>query len=73
MSSATGVPAENPATERTAEDEPLLGRAGDASQQGGKPIAWNFVLGMFLRLLAEKDEKSTDGFEQSQILKRVLC
>ena len=45
MSSATGIPAENPATQGTAEDEPLLGRAGDASQQDGKPIGWNFVLG----------------------------
>jgi len=46
MSSATGIPAENPATQGTAEDEPLLGRAGDASQQDGKAIGWNFVLGI---------------------------
>ncbi|KAL6715163.1 hypothetical protein ACLMJK_007427 [Lecanora helva] len=45
MSSATGIPQENPATQGQAEDEPLLGRAGDASLQEGKPIPWNLVLG----------------------------
>ncbi|QIW99794.1 hypothetical protein AMS68_005312 [Peltaster fructicola] len=29
----------------TGEDEPLLGRPGDASQQDGKPIYHNFVIG----------------------------
>ena len=46
MSSETGIPQENPATEGRGEDEPLLGRAGDASQQDGKGIQFNFVLGM---------------------------
>ena len=45
MSSATGIPEENPATQGRGEDEPLLGRAGDASQQDGKGIQFNFVLG----------------------------
>ena len=45
MASATGIPQENPATQGQAEDEPLLGRAGDASQQDGKGIQFNFVLG----------------------------
>ena len=29
----------------TSEEEPLLGRAGDASQQDGKPLYHNFVIG----------------------------
>lgn len=29
----------------TGEDEPLLGRAGDASQQDGKPLYHNFIIG----------------------------
>ena len=45
MSSATGIPQENPAARGLGEQEPLLGRAGDASQQEGKPIQYNFVLG----------------------------
>lgn len=45
MASATGIPEENPATQGRGEDEPLLGRAGDASQQEGKGIQFNFVLG----------------------------
>ena len=45
MSSATGIPEENPSTQGRGEDEPLLGRAGDASQQDGKGIQFNFVLG----------------------------
>ena len=45
MSSATGIPEQNPAAAGRGEDEPLLGRAGDASQQDGKAIQFNFVLG----------------------------
>lgn len=30
----------------TGEQEPLLGRAGDASQQEGKPLYYNFIIGM---------------------------
>lgn len=33
----------------TSEEEPLLGRAGDASQQDGKPLYHNFVIGKLLR------------------------
>jgi len=46
MASATGIPDSNPATSGRGEDEPLLGRAGDASQQDGKGIQFNLVLGM---------------------------
>ena len=47
MASATGIPESNPAaSQRGNEDEPLLGRAGDASQQDGKGIQFNFVLGI---------------------------
>ena len=45
MASATGIPEENPAIQGNGEDEPLLGRAGDASQQDGNGIGYNFVLG----------------------------
>ena len=48
MASATGIPQENPATQGRGEDEPLLGRAGDASQQEGKGLQFNFVLGKSL-------------------------
>ena len=47
MASETGIPEENPATQGRGEDEPLLGRAGDASQQDGRGIQFNFVLGTF--------------------------
>ena len=48
MASATGIPEQTTAAEGRGEDEPLLGRAGDASQQDGKGIQFNFVLGMGL-------------------------
>ncbi|MCJ1481373.1 hypothetical protein MMC06_001530 [Schaereria dolodes] len=44
MASATGMP-ENPEVEAHEEDEPLLGRAGDVSQQEGKGIQFNFFIG----------------------------
>lgn len=31
---------------RPTEDEPLLGRAGDASQQDGRPLQFNLLLGI---------------------------
>jgi hypothetical protein len=43
MASATGIPEQRVST--SAEDEPLLGRPGDASQQEGQGIQYNFVLG----------------------------
>ena len=48
MASATGIP--NGAVPReqiegVGEDEPLLGRAGDASQQEGRPLYYNLVIG----------------------------
>lgn len=30
----------------TSEEEPLLGERGDASQVEGKPLYYNFILGM---------------------------
>ncbi|KAI9782049.1 MAG: hypothetical protein M1835_004110 [Candelina submexicana] len=44
MASATGIPEQNPSSERHGEDEPLLGRAGDASQQPDKDIQFNLVI-----------------------------
>ena len=32
----------------TSEEEPLLGSPGDASQEEGKPLYYNFVLGELL-------------------------
>jgi hypothetical protein len=49
MASATGIPDSNRSTTNgREEDEPLLGRAGDASQQDGKGIQFNFVLGTLI-------------------------
>ncbi|EPE29302.1 hypothetical protein GLAREA_00462 [Glarea lozoyensis ATCC 20868] len=50
MASATGIPQNIPDTnghspEGYAEDEPLLGRRGDASQEEGKPLYHNLYLG----------------------------
>ncbi|KAI9674160.1 MAG: hypothetical protein M1817_001978 [Caeruleum heppii] len=44
-SSSTAIPDGNPATAGRGEDEPLLGRVGDASQQEGRGIQFNFVIG----------------------------
>jgi len=47
MASATGIPQVRPHDDETGlgEDEPLLGRAGDASQQDGKPLYYNLIIG----------------------------
>lgn len=45
MASATGIPEQNSGQQGRDEDEPLLGRAGDASQQDDKALQLNFVLG----------------------------
>ena len=42
MASATGIPEGNPALE---EQEPLLGRPGDATQLQGQRLPWNLVTG----------------------------
>jgi len=42
MASATGIPERNPTLD---EDEPLLGRPGDATQRPDQGLHWNFVLG----------------------------
>lgn len=47
MASATGIPQQNPATSDRGEDEPLLGRVGDASQPEGKGIQFNLFIGVF--------------------------
>lgn len=55
MASATGIPQnprvapgelQDPYEAGYGEDEPLIGRAGDASQQEGRPLLWNLVLGI---------------------------
>lgn len=45
MASATGIPEMNSRDAGLGEDEPLLGRAGDASQQEGRPIYYNVIIG----------------------------
>jgi cytochrome b-561 len=45
MASATGIPENVPGVEAD-ETEPLLGRVGDASQQDGKPLFHNLIIGM---------------------------
>ena len=39
------MPESNPVARTTGEDEPLLGRVGDASQPEGKPLLFNLVIG----------------------------
>lgn len=46
MASATGIPDINGLRTSAGEDEPLLGRRGDASQPEGETIWWNLWLGM---------------------------
>jgi hypothetical protein len=50
MSSATGIPENIEAMSNNGESEtePLLGNVGDASQQPGKPIYENLILGLFV-------------------------
>lgn len=45
---------QNSAAEGRGEDEPLLGRAGDASQQDGNGVQYNFILGMMLPALTPR-------------------
>ncbi|TAQ86236.1 hypothetical protein B7494_g5447 [Chlorociboria aeruginascens] len=51
MASATGIPADttgvvnNEPHEGYGEEEPLLGRAGDAAQQDGQPLYYNLFIG----------------------------
>ncbi|PVH80248.1 hypothetical protein DL98DRAFT_571977 [Cadophora sp. DSE1049] len=46
MASATGIPETTLIPqEGTGEDEPLLGRAGDAAQPEGRPIYYNLIIG----------------------------
>ncbi|MCJ1246725.1 hypothetical protein MMC30_003934 [Trapelia coarctata] len=46
MASATGIPEQDPALDgRNPEEEPLLGRPGDASQKEDKGIQFNFIIG----------------------------
>tara|TARA_R110002060_G_scaffold8420_9_gene12577 strand:+ start:701 stop:883 length:183 start_codon:yes stop_codon:yes gene_type:complete len=46
MASATGIPETTLIPqEGLGEDEPLLGRAGDAAQAEGKPIYYNLIIG----------------------------
>lgn len=45
MASATSDPEDTSALADRGEEEPLLGRAGDASQQEGKPIYHNLLIG----------------------------
>ena len=46
----------------TSEEEPLLGEPGDASQQEGKPLYYNLVLGTLLMYTSGScvDEGGTD-------------
>jgi hypothetical protein len=52
MASATGIPANMPEhnqpTEDLGEDEPLLGRIGDASQPEGHPLYYNLIIGIYV-------------------------
>jgi hypothetical protein len=45
MASATGIPGGAVRQQGLGEDEPLLGRVGDASQQAGRPLYLNLIIG----------------------------
>jgi len=45
MASATGIPSNAAAARGQSEEEPLLGRRGDASQSEGQPLYWNLWIG----------------------------
>jgi len=45
MASATGIPNDPVVAQEAGEDEPLLGRPGDAAQQQGKPLFYNLIIG----------------------------
>jgi hypothetical protein len=45
MASGTGTSEANTAIDGVGEDEPLLGRPGDASQQEGFPLFYNLIIG----------------------------
>jgi hypothetical protein len=47
MASATGIPPNAAAARGQSEEEPLLGRRGDASQTEGQALWWNLWIGMF--------------------------
>jgi hypothetical protein len=46
MASATGIPPTAAAARGQSEEEPLLGRRGDASQMEGQPLYYNLWIGM---------------------------
>ena len=46
MASATGIPPNVAAARGQSEEEPLLGRRGDASQPEGQPLYHNLWIGM---------------------------
>lgn len=45
MASATGIPEAHPTSHGVGEDEPLLGRPGDAAQPEDKGLQFNLVIG----------------------------
>ncbi|KAJ4375023.1 hypothetical protein N0V83_002102 [Neocucurbitaria cava] len=49
MASATGIPSNAAAARGQSEEEPLLGRRGDASQAEGEPLYHNLWIGMFIQ------------------------
>lgn len=63
MASATGIPEENPALQ---EEEPLLGRPGDATQHPGQGLQWNFIKGT-----GKRSESKLAGSEKNIMLNTV--
>jgi hypothetical protein len=47
MASATGIPEQVPHDETRGEEEPLLGRVGDASQPEGSRLYYNLIIGPY--------------------------
>lgn len=60
MASATGIPDSVPGVQAD-ENEPLLGRVGDASQRDGKPLYYNLTIGMSVSFLSHCEDHERQG------------
>ncbi len=75
MASATGIPERDAANSGLGDDEPLLGRVGDASQQEGKGIQFNLVIGECLTLcgtLPEIRAQEIDKYARQRLISFLL-
>jgi hypothetical protein len=57
MASATGIPPNVAAARGQSEEEPLLGRRGDASQTSGQALYHNLWIGTYRQVARRMDKK----------------